>query len=99
MDIPVLVEQLPDRRYRARSGGPFGLSAEGGSYDEALGNLDRLMREQMAAGAKLDVVRLNSVAENPWVAGAGCLKDDPFFDDWVEAMRENRRQMDADLDH
>jgi hypothetical protein len=96
MDIPVLVEELPDRRFRARSGEPFGLTAEGATSDEALGNLDRLMRATLENGTRLMTVRLPAADENPWIAGAGCLKDDPLFDEWQEAIAEYRRKVDAD---
>jgi three-Cys-motif partner protein len=38
------------------------------------------------------------VASNPWTEFAGMFKDDPYFDEWQQAIAENRRNMDADPD-
>jgi predicted RNase H-like HicB family nuclease len=92
MNIPVLVERLPDNRYRAKSGEPFGLSAEGNSDTEAVSNLKQLLQTRLTKGTRLASVELAAPEENPWVAGAGCLKDDPLFDEWQEAIQENRRR-------
>ena len=35
---------------------------------------------------------------HPWMEFAGMFKDDPYFDDVVEIMAENRRKMDEDPD-
>lgn len=92
MNIPVLVEELPDHRYRAKCGEPFGLTAEGATDIEALGNLKTLLHAKLANGGRLASVDLPTPEENPWIAGAGCLKDDPLFEEWQEAIRENRRR-------
>jgi hypothetical protein len=39
MNIPVLVEQLPDHRYRAKCGEPFVVSADGNTDADAVNNL------------------------------------------------------------
>src|SRR5262245_3151926 len=96
MDIPVLIEELPNQRFRARSGEPFSLTAEGATSDEALSNLDGLVRAKLANGTKLAAVHLPTAEENPWIGGAGWLKGDPLFGEWVEGSRENRHQMDTD---
>jgi hypothetical protein len=36
--------------------------------------------------------------DNPWVEFAGMFKDDPYFDEVIDIMAENRRKMDADPD-
>jgi predicted RNase H-like HicB family nuclease len=92
MNIPVLVEQLPDHRYRAKCGEPFVVSADGNTDEDAVNNLRRLMQSKLSNGARLASVELPTPEENPWVAGAGCLKDDPLFDEWQEAIKENRRR-------
>src|SRR5438445_13707990 len=99
MNIPVLVEQLPDHRYRAKCGEPFVASAEGDTDTEAVGNLKTLLQAKLSNGTRLASVELPTPEENPWVAGAGCLKDDPLFDEWQEAMKENRRRMEEDPDY
>ena len=35
---------------------------------------------------------------NPWIEFAGMFKDDPYFDEWQEAIAENRRKADQDPD-
>jgi predicted RNase H-like HicB family nuclease len=92
MNIPVLVEQLPDQRYRAKCGEPFVVSAEGMTDAEAVGNLKSLLHAKFSNGKRLASVDLPTPEENPWVAGAGCLRDDPLFDEFVETMKENRRR-------
>jgi len=34
---------------------------------------------------------------NPWVKFDGIFKDDPLFDDFVEDMAANRRELDAEV--
>jgi hypothetical protein len=92
MNIPVLVEQLPDLRFRAKCGEPFVLSAEGATDTEAVSSLKSLLSAKLTNGARLASVEVPTPEENPWVAGAGCLKDDPLFEEWQEAIRENRRR-------
>jgi hypothetical protein len=33
---------------------------------------------------------------DPWVNVFGAFRDDPLFDEWQEAIRENRRQREAE---
>lgn len=35
-------------------------------------------------------------ADKPWMAAAGCLKDEPDLDAYWDAILEYRRQVDAD---
>lgn len=89
MDIPVLLEPLPGKGYRARGGEPFALEAEGATKEEALLKLRDLIAARIQSGA--EVIRLNVPAvDNPWVAFAGIYKDDPLFDDWQAAIAERR---------
>jgi hypothetical protein len=92
MNIAVLVEQLPDHRYRAKCGEPFVVSAEGDTDADAVTNLRKLLLTKLTNGTRLASIELPTPEENPWVAGAGCLKDDPLFDEWQEAIKENRRR-------
>jgi hypothetical protein len=62
-------------------------------YDtEAVDNSKTLLHAKLSNGVRLALVDLPAPGENPWVAGAGCLKDDPLFDEWQEAIKENRRR-------
>jgi hypothetical protein len=87
-----LVERLPDRRYRAKSGEPIVAEAEGDSDAEAVDKLKSLLQARLTNGTRLTSVELSMPGEDPWIDGAGCLKDDPFLEQWQEAIRENRRR-------
>jgi len=51
------------------------------------------------AGAEVTALEVPGTAvPNPWAGFAGMFKDDPYFDEVVEIMAENRRTMDADPD-
>jgi len=50
MEIPVLLEPLPSGGFRARSGDPLELTAQGDSPDSALRNLRDLIETRIASG-------------------------------------------------
>jgi hypothetical protein len=95
MDIPVLIEPVAGNGYRAKSGGPLALTAEGATRDEALERLSELMR-RLPPGAEMRAVEIPT--PNPWIEFAGMFKDDPYFDEWQAAIAENRRKADEELD-
>jgi len=97
MDIPVLIEPVAGNGYRASSGPPLGLNAEGPTRDEALANLRRLLDQRLAGGAQVTVLSVPETA-NPWVEFAGMFKDDPYFDEWQQAIADNRRKADQEPD-
>lgn len=89
MDIPVLVEPLNGAGYRASTGAPLALSVEGKTEGEALQQLQGLLQERLARGK---VVLLPVAAgEHPLARFAGQFRDDPYFEDVIEIMRERRR--------
>lgn len=92
MQIPVVIEPLSDHCYRATSSAPLALTAEAATPDDALAQLNQLVRDRLAAGTKF--VALDVPVEDPWLRFAGMYRDNPLFDDWVEAMREYREQVD-----
>jgi hypothetical protein len=98
MQIPVLLEPIPGNRYRARSGEPLVLSAEGRTRAEALHNLELLVSQRLAASqAEIAHIDVSAVSENPWRLYAGSLpKDDPMVQEWIQIMEENRRKADED---
>jgi predicted RNase H-like HicB family nuclease len=99
VEIPVLIEPVAGNGYRAKSGEPLPLAAEGATRDEALRKLRELLQERLHAGAEVAALEVPGPSvPNPWVEFAGMFKDDPYFDEFVEAMAENRRKMDADPD-
>jgi hypothetical protein len=98
MEIPVLIEPVAGNGFRAKSGGPLELTAEGATRDEALNRLRELLL-QPPTGKELLVVEIPSEpTPNPWVEFAGMFKDDPYFDEWQAAIAENRRKADEEPD-
>src|SRR5262249_10829071 len=99
MRISVLIEPVVGNGYRAKSGEPLPFVAEGATRDEAIQKLRDLVRQQLTAGAEVTAMDISGAAvANPWVEFAGMFKDDPYFDEVVEILAENRRRMDADPD-
>ena len=99
MQIPILIEPVAGNGFRSRGGEPFGLSVEGATRQEVLDKL----KEQLAACLRdgTELVSLDVTAQpasNPWVQFAGMFKDDPYFEEWQQAIADNRRKMDEDPD-
>jgi hypothetical protein len=97
MQIPVLLEPVAGNGYRARGVEPFGLSAEGATRAEALEKLREQLQSRLRNGTELVSLEVAALpASNPWVEFAGMFKDDPYFEEWQQAIAENRRKMDED---
>jgi hypothetical protein len=94
MEIPVLIEPVAGNGYRAKTGEPLALAAEGATADEAIRTLQGLIAQRLAHGAR--IVSVTVPEEHPWLRFAGTLKDDPLFDEWQQAIAERRREMDND---
>lgn len=98
MQIPVLVQPAENNGYRAHSGEPLPLIAEGATREEALQKLRQLLDGQLRNGTEL--VSLEVQAEdNPWVTFAGMFKDHPMFEEVTQIMADNRRKDDVDPDY
>lgn len=91
MDIPVLIEVISHGRFQARSGEPVPLVADGQTREEALANLRGLLDNRLSHGTELVSMEIGKL---PCARFAGWLKDDPLFDEWQQAIAENRRQED-----
>lgn len=87
MTVPILVEPVAGG-FRASTGGPLALSADGPTAADAVAALRGLVaarsegRDQVAVGP-------------PFAAPIG---DDPWFAEFLAACAENRAQVDAPLD-
>jgi hypothetical protein len=95
MQVPVLIEPLTDRPgYVARSGGPFGLTAEAATPDEAVRQLTDSLQRRLRAGARVTAITLPEMAP---IAGSVCgwLPDDDLTRDWQAAVEDYRRECDA----
>jgi hypothetical protein len=88
MELPVLVTQQPNG-FRAATGGPLDLTADGPTPDAAVGAL----RVAVVAKLQSGQVRTLVVSDAEVTAGAGRrLGENPLFDDWVQAVEEYRRE-------
>jgi hypothetical protein len=97
MQVPVLIQPLPDGRYRARAGAPFDITIEAPTRDEALQNCRSEIHKQLAGGEMV------AVEVPPWEHPAkahigGWDPADPRIQEWERLMQEYRRQMDEDPD-
>jgi len=93
MQIPVLVERLKGKGYRARGKEPFAVSARGSTREEALAKLRAKIQTRLKNGTELVGLDVASTP-HPWMEFAGMFKDDPWIDDWVQSMAEYRQQVD-----
>lgn len=98
MRVPVLIDPLPDQRFRAR-GVAWDISAEGQTSDEALRRLQAELQQRIANGSQVVFLETESSqpaigAEHPLARYAGCMKDDPLYDEWQAAVAEYRAQCD-----
>ena len=96
MQIPVVVESIGSGRFRAQSVPPFTAVAEGTTSEEAILNVRAEISKQIEAGKRVVMVEIPATEENPWLAIAGSLKDNPLFDEWQAAIEEYRRQCDIE---
>ena len=89
MKIPILIEAAGER-FRASAGEPFVAHVEGDSPEEALELMKRQI-EHRVQGARIAMLDLPN-GGNPWLDGAGMLRDEPLFDEWQQAMADYRRE-------
>jgi hypothetical protein len=88
MELPVLIEPLPNQQgYAAQLGPPFHLRAEGPTAEEARQELAALLQQHLSGGAQLGVISVP-------VAPAGWLPDDELTREWLEQVRQFRQQCD-----
>jgi predicted RNase H-like HicB family nuclease len=95
MELPVLLEPLPDGGFRARSGDPLVLTAQGDSPDSALRNLRNLIETRVAGGTRLTTIEVPSLEAGSH-PGAGMYRDEPLFDDWRAAIDTYRQAIEDD---
>jgi predicted RNase H-like HicB family nuclease len=95
MEIPVLVEPLPDGGFRARSADPLGLTAQGDTPDAALHHLRDLIEARAASCAILTTIDVPVPKYGPH-PGAGMYRDDPLFDRWRAEIEADRQQVEDD---
>lgn len=94
MEIPVLVEPIAGSkpRFRAKSGEPWVVSAEGDTVDEAVSHVQSLVRARLASGARMMMVPIDE-SSNPWLEIAGTLPDNALTRSWKQSMKEYRDEV------
>jgi hypothetical protein len=98
MEIPVLVEMLPDKGFRARAGDPFCFCAEAKTQPEALEKLRKLIEERRKAGAWIVHLDIGNI-DNPIMLTCGTLDpDDPLTKEWEAEMAEYRKERNKELE-
>jgi hypothetical protein len=98
MEIPVLIEPVPPNGFRARSGEPLALTAEGATREEALEKLRKLVTKRIVDGAQIASLEVGPF-QHPWAAFVGkWAKDDPVIAEWEKEVEAYRRRMDEDPD-
>jgi hypothetical protein len=96
MEIPVLLEPSPGGGFRARSGDPLNLTAEGNTADAALHHLRDLIAARIAAGSKLTTLSVPSAERTTIHPAAGMYAGDPLFDQWRAEIEAYRQQIEDD---
>jgi predicted RNase H-like HicB family nuclease len=97
MHVLILIEPIEGGRFRARSGEPFGASAEGETAEEAAHQLETILRDRLHTGSRLALLDLENGLPPPTPAPLHLepLRDDDwFFQTMREAIAENRQRED-----
>lgn len=100
MHVLILIEPIEEGRFRARTGEPFGLSAEGETAEKAAQQLENILRDRMHNGSRLALLNLGngSPSSSPAPLLLEPLPDDDwFFQTMHEAIAENRLREDIVL--
>ncbi len=93
MELPVLIERLPDgAHYSARLGEPFNLTAEGPTAEEARDRLTEAVRRRLEQGAELRSISVRPGSSAP--PEGGWLPDDELTREWLQAVRQFRDETD-----
>lgn len=95
MQIPVLIEPIAGNGYRASGGEPLAAVVEAPTREEALKKLKEKLQDRLGNGAQLVPLEV-TVEPHPLAQFAGMFKDDPYFEEVLKIMTENRRKMDKD---
>jgi len=98
MELLVLIEPLPDRSgYSARLGGPFDLTAQAPTAEEARQQLAVLVQRRLEQGAELQPIRVS--APPSVVANGGWLPNDDLTREWLDNIQQYREECDREDRH
>src|SRR5437763_10951687 len=101
MQIPVLVERLKSKTFRARGTEPFAISAKGATREEALAKLRAKIERRLMNGTEIVGMEFGNqpAADNPWLAMAGIYDpDDPVVQEWKKTMAAYRQETERNPD-
>ena len=96
MQIPVLIEPVNSNGYRASTGQPLALTAEGSTREEALQQLHQALQQRLRAGAEVVSFELGDATTHPVAPYFGMFKDNPLFDAWQQAIADRRLADEAE---
>lgn len=97
MKIPVLVQSENGNGFRAEILSAHTLSAEGATVEVALENLRGKIQDRLDHGARIATLEV-AESQNPWLQLIGVYKDDPYLDEYKQAIADYRKQIDEDPD-
>ena len=95
MQIEVLIEPNPQQGFRATAPTHPDVTADGPTEDAAIQMLSERLSDRLKQ-ARMVTVEIPVKADKPWMAAAGCLKDEPDQEAYRNAILEYRHQVDAD---
>lgn len=96
MKTEVLLERLPDHRYRASGTGRFAISVDGATREDALNNFQKAVRSLVPENAEVVTLDIglpeNSAEPHPWAWFAGIAVNDPLYPLFLEQIELNRKE-------
>lgn len=93
MSISILVEPTATG-FRAATGGPLNLSADGPSSAIAISALQGMIASRLQNGATIIQLPVPPPSPQPEMSMA----EHPLFDEWLEAVKDYRKQREAEED-
>lgn len=99
--INVIVKQMPDGRTVAMVPGLPELDVKAQNRVEALAQLQQNLETRLADAEIVTLpIKLPRLQQrNPWLEMAGVFKDDPQFDQMLEAIEKYRSELDQDIEN
>ena len=94
MELPVFIQPMGNG-FRAITGGPLDLTADGATAEDAAYALQQLVAARIRAG---QLRTLSVTAIDPIVSAARAVGQNPLFEDWVREIDEYRRLNNAPAD-
>ncbi|WP_375472655.1 type II toxin-antitoxin system HicB family antitoxin [uncultured Nostoc sp.] len=94
----VLIENQPDGTVKATLLDLPDCQGLGNTQTEAIEKLTQSLQTRLET-AKIVTLEIEAPkVKNPWMKFAGMFKDDPQFDEMLEYIEEDRREVDAQME-